>query len=135
MAFLDLLWVGLLSGVPVGLIIGLVVTLRAGTSPILKQLKLPWGKGKSLAFYWGGSLFLAIIAGVIGAWVYGYVSSTWGWDATAFLLLGLGLAAILSVLAFLPLYQGKRMTGAVDVSILNFIVGVGFGVLVPYFTR
>lgn len=48
------------------------------------------------------------------------------------LLLGPGLAVVLSGLAFLPIYQGTRMTGAVDVSILNLIVGVGFGFLIPF---
>ncbi len=79
------------------------------------------------------TFFAAVIVGVIGAWVHGFASANWGWGPTQPLILGVGLAALLSVLAFLPTDQSKRMQGAIDVAALNFIIGVGFGLLVPYF--
>ena len=130
---LDLLRVGLLSGIPVTVAMGLLFMLRYRTNPILKSIKLPFSGGTMWAALWGFAFLMAFIIGVIGAWVYGYVGGTWGWGSTEYLLLGVGLAAVLSVLTVLPIYSGKRMPGALDISVLNFIVGVGFGFLVPYF--
>lgn len=133
MALLDLLRVGLLSGIPVAVVTALLFMARYRTSPILKTMKFPLSRAKTWAALWGFAFVAALILGVIGAWVYGFVSADWGWGPTEYFLLGAGLAALLSVLAFLPFYEGKRMRGALDITALNVIVGVGFGVLVPYF--
>ncbi len=132
-ALVDLLKVGLLSGIPVAVATGLLFMLRYRTNPILKTIKLPLSKGGTWAAMWGFAVLAALILGVIGAWVYSYVGAAWAWGPTQYLLLGIGLAAVLSVLSFLPLYGGKKMQGALDISVLNFIVGVGLGMLVPYF--
>lgn len=133
MVSVDVLRVGLLSGIPVAVVTGLLFMARYRTSPIMKTMKLPANKAAAWGGLWAFAVVAAFILGVIGAWVYEYVSTNWGWGPTEYLLLGVGLAAILSILAFLPLYQGKRMTGAADISSLNFIVGVGYGLLVPWF--
>jgi hypothetical protein len=112
---------------------GLLLMVRYRTNPILKSIKLSLSKGATVGALWGFAFVAAFILGVIGAWVYGYASGTWGWGPSQCLILGVGLAAVLSVLAFLPTYQGKRMQGALDVAALTFIIGVGFGLLVPFF--
>jgi len=132
MALLDSLRVGLLSGIPVAVVTALLFMARYRTSPILRAMKFPWSQAKTWAALWGFAFVAAIILGVIGAWVYGFVSVNWGWGPAEYFILGAGLATLLSVLALLPFYEGKRMKGALDISALNFIVGVGFGVLVPY---
>lgn len=130
---LDLLRVGVLAGIPVAVVMGLLFTVRYRSNPILRSIKLPLGKGMTYAALWGFAFLAAFIVGVVGAWVYDYMRANWGWGPTEYLLLGVGLAAVLGILTLLPVYQGKRMQGALDISILNFIVGAGFGLLVPYF--
>lgn len=127
---MDLLLVGLYSGVPVGIGIGIVATARAKTLRTL--LKGVPGMDK-LPTVWAFSIVFAILLGLIAAWVYDFLASTSGWGSTAYLALAIGLAVVLSVLAYLPLYRGKRMENALEVSLLNFVVGIGFGLLVPWF--
>jgi hypothetical protein len=129
-AILDLLQTGFLAGVPVALAISILATARRNTlRTLLKGVPLI----ETAAGIWGFGLVIGIFLGVLAAWAYDFVSRSWGWGPTAFLAAGVGVAVLLSIFAYLPFYDGKRMEVALEISILNFVVLVGFGLLVPLF--
>ncbi len=128
--FLDLLWTGVLAGIPVGIALGVLLTVRRKTvREFLRGVPLLG----NVATVWAGSFVVAIVLGVLAAWVWDVARSSWGWSAAVFGGLAIGLAALLSVASFLPIWGGKRMAVAPEISTLNFIVLAGFGLLVPYF--
>lgn len=129
MKFLDLLWIGARAGVPVGIALGALMTVRRRT---LRELLKGVPFVDKIAPVWGLAILMGGFLGVVAAWVYDFVRTNWGWSSTTYLALAVGLAILLSVLAFLPVYGGKRMVVAPEISALNLIVGVGFGLLVPW---
>lgn len=116
---------GLVAGIPVGIACAAIVAMLVYAG-VYKwpELSVP----KLAALWMGISLFI----GVLAAWVYGFVTSSWSWGAREYLILALGLASALSVLAFLPLYgTGKGHILAIPYAILNFVDAIGFSLIIP----
>lgn len=116
---------GLEAGVPVGIACAAIVAMFV----YLGVYKWPELSVPKLAALWIG---ISLFVGVLAVLVYGFVTSSWSWGAHDYLILALGLASVLSVLAFLPLYgTGKGHILAVPYTILNFVDAIGFSLIIP----
>lgn len=128
MGFLNTLWIGVESGVPVALAMGAVMMVRRKSlRTALKGVPLidhVWGM-------WVGAFFMAALIGVVAVVVYGFLASHLGVGALAFLVLAIGLAVLLSSVAMATGPRGKPMPLGLELSALNFIVALGFGIVVP----
>ncbi len=125
MELLETIKNGLVAGMPVGIACAAIVAMLVYAGAY-KQADLSVPK---LAALWIG---VSLFVGVLAVWVYGFVTSHWSWGSQEYLALALGLAIVLSVLAFLPLYgTSKGHALAVPYTILNFVDAVGFSLIIP----
>lgn len=116
---------GLVAGMPVGIACAAIVAMLVYAG-VYKQADPSVPK---LAALWIG---VSLFVGILAVWVYGFVTSNWSWGAREYLILAIGIALALSVLAFLPLYgTSKGHVLAVPYTVLNFVDAIGFSLIIP----
>ena len=104
-------------GVPVGVLTAAIMLWRR------RAIGAPWPPQTAL--------FSAIVFGFIAKGVYLWMTARWTQTGTSLCLwLALGLAAVLSVGAFVGLPMMKR-GGALEFTAINFLWAGGFGWLLP----
>ena len=117
------------NGLEVGMIVGIACAVIVAILVYSGIYKWPELSVPKLAALWIG---ISLFVGVLAVWVYGFVTSNWSWGTHEYLIFALGLALVLSVLAFLPLYEnGKGHILAVPYTILNFVDAIGFSLIIP----
>lgn len=133
MDFGEMVRVGVTAGIPVAITSAVIILVRAGNIATVGQ-----GNGNAVGFGSGGPLawigtwaVISLVFGVAATWVYGVVSGRFGWGLPQYLGLALGLAVVLTVLAYMKLYGGEAHPYATEWLGLNFAFAVGFGYLIP----
>ena len=133
MDFVDMLRVGVVSGIPVAIASAVVILLRADSILAASRANpaTVGFSGTSVAGWIGLWAAVSLAFGVAAAWVYGFLAGRWDWGLVQYLALAVVLAVVLTVLGFLKLYGGQSHPYAVEWAGLNFAFAIGFGYLVP----
>jgi|Deesub1362A_J573_1020465.scaffolds.fasta_scaffold03076_1 hypothetical protein len=124
---------GLLSAIPIGLINALIIYLRANNVVVAVQKDPPFNR---MSFQQIRLLFTAafglgmFVLGPLSGLAYQFGVNRWHWQGFTFLGLAVGLAILLSILALV-----SRTPFAGEKIIMNFVVGIGFGLLIPWLTK
>ncbi len=129
----EIVRVGVTAGIAVAIVSALIIWLRAGSIAAVAQSNagaVGFGSG-GLPAWIGTWAVISLVFGVAATWTYGFLSGRFGWGLPQYLGLALGLAAALTVLAYLKLYGGQAHPYATEWLGLNFAFAAGFGYLVP----
>lgn len=125
---------GLMAGALVALLSSVLILVLSGyVVQQARDLGESFGGQQGLLLRWIGTwVAVSMVFGVICALGFAYVSSNFGWGVREPLLLAIGLAAALTVLAYLPLFEFSRFAPYAHLySALNFAFALGFGYAVP----
>ncbi len=114
---------GIVAALPVGIACAAVVAVLIYTG----VYRMPNQTASQQAAIWLGC---SLVVGIMGVWLWNLATSRWSWASSQYMMLTLGIAVALSVLAFLPLYgEGKGHPMAVPITALNFVEAIYFPVI------
>jgi len=124
---------GLIAAVPVAIVCALFLLVRADAikEEVKSDIKAVGFSGQNPLAWIGLWSVIAIAFGVFATWVYTFLVSHWNWGPTQYLTLAAVLATVLSVLAFLKIYNGEMHPFRYEWIGLNYAFAVGFGYLIP----
>ncbi len=132
----EIVRVGVLAGIAVAVVSALFIWLRAENIAAVVQTNadaVGFGSGGSgnLGTWIGLWVAISLVFGVVATWVYDFVATKWNWGMAQYLTLAMGLAVVLTVLAYLKIYGGHSHPFATEWLGLNFAFAAGFGYLIP----
>jgi|GEM_PF-5803291 len=113
-----------------GLMAGAAVAAVSGIAMVALSTVVTDLRTDTLAFAgkWAG---IALAFGLVAAFAYSFTRAQWTWGAGQYLLLAVSLAAVLTIMEFLPIYGKGFAPHWQAYAALNFIFALGFGYLVP----
>lgn len=116
---------GIVAGLPVGIACAAVVAALIYTG----VYKVENITASQQAAIWMGS---TLVAGVMGVWLWNLATAKWSWESSQYLMLTVGIAVGMSVLAFMPVYgNGKGHAMAIPFTVLNFVEAIYFPMVIP----
>ncbi len=116
---------GIVAGLPVGIACAAVVAALIYTG----VYKIEDITASQEGAIWMGC---TLVVGIMGVWLWNLATAKWSWESTQYLMLIMGIAVGLSVLAFMPVYGGgKGHAMAIPFTVLNFVQAVYFSVMIP----
>ncbi len=133
MDFGDMARVGVIAGIAVAIVSALIIWMRAGNIAAAAAAN-PNTVGFGFSGLGGWIVLWTVISlvfGLLAAWVYDFVATKWNWGMPQYLGLAVGLAVVLTVLAYMKIYGGQSHPYAAEWLGLNFAYAVGFGYLIP----
>jgi len=123
MEWMEIVKNGIVAALPVGIACAAVVAVLIYTG----VYRIPNQTASQQAAIWFGC---SIVVGIMGVWLWNLVTSRWSWESSQYMMVTLGIAVALSVLAFMPLYgEGKGHAMAVPITVLNFVEAIYFPVI------
>lgn len=125
---------GLMAGALVALLSSVLILAFSGyVVQQARDLGEPFDDQQGLLLRWIGTwIAVSMVFGVLCAVGFSYVSTNFNWGIREPLLLAIGLAITLTVLAYMPLFEFSRFAPYAHLySALNFAFALGFGYAVP----
>ncbi len=116
---------GIVTALPVGIACAAIVAVLLYTG----VYKLENMTALQEAAIWGGC---SLMVGIVGVWLWNNATTKWSWDSGQYMMLTLGVAVALSVLAFMPIYgNSKGHPMAIPFTALNFVQAIYFPLMIP----
>ena len=118
---MDMLKSGLIAGTAVAAVSAVAVM---GIGTLVHENGTPGAAGQ-----WAVA---SIVFGIAAAFAYAVMDSSFNIGPTGYTALALGIAAVLTVMEFLPIYGGSAFAPHWQTyAALNFIYALGFGLMIP----
>lgn len=130
---LDTIKRGLVAAVPVCVVVAAVIVVRADAIEAATGAAVSIG-GLTVSGWIGSWTIITLAFGVAATGVHDYLRRAWGWSGTEYLVFAMSLAAALSALAFLRIYNGEVHPFRIEYGVFNFAYAIGFGYAIPVLT-